>query len=91
MFRPNYKLITDHIHLSIRGRRNKQGKFDWCEAVVDAGIISGMSFFTGLGALAASNAISMLSLCVLLCASGGEFLSILAAKRRLITEPTQGC
>jgi hypothetical protein len=71
------------IHLSVRGSRTKEGKFDWVNALLDAAIISGMSFFTGLGALAAGNAITLISIVVLISATGGEFLSILATKRKL--------
>ena len=78
--------LTCKIHLSVRGVRDREGRFDWANAVFDAGIISGMSFFTGLGALAAGDAINPISVCVLVSAVGGEFLSILAAKRRLITK-----
>jgi hypothetical protein len=84
VFRPNYEALACKVHLSFKGRRNKHGRFDWGEAVIDAGIISGLSFFTGLGALAASGSVSVVGGVVLLCACGAEFLSILAAKRRLI-------
>lgn len=52
----------------MRGHRDKQGKFDWASAVLDALIISGITFFTGLGTLASSAAISPTSFCVLLSA-----------------------
>ena len=84
VFRLNYGTFAGKIHLSIHGHRNKQGKFDWASAALDAGIISGITFCTGLGTLASGNAISPTSLCVLLSAVGAEFLGILATKRGLL-------
>jgi hypothetical protein len=48
----NFEVLTSKIHISVRGHTNKQGKFDWTSAVLDAGIISGIILFTGLGTLA---------------------------------------
>ena len=84
MLKLNYETLISKIHLSLRGHRDKKGKFDWSGAVLDAGLISGITFFTGLGALASSAAISPSSLCVLLSAVGAEFFGILATKRGLI-------
>jgi hypothetical protein len=75
--------LSGHVHLSIKGRRTAEGRFDWQEAAIDAGIISGLTFFTGLGALAAGHAVNVDGLVVLFCSTGGEFLSVLAAKRKL--------
>jgi hypothetical protein len=88
MLRLNYEVIASKIHLSLRGQTDSEGKFDWHEAILDAGIISGITFFTGLGTLASSAAISLTSFCVLLSAVGTEFLGILAAKRGLIQKNT---
>ena len=68
----------------MRGHSDKRGKFDWTSAVLDAAIINGITFFTGLGTLASSCAITPESLCVLLSAVGAEFLGILATKRGLV-------
>ncbi len=84
MLKLNYESVTCRIHLSLKGHKDKQGKFDWTGAVLDASIISGITFFTGLGTLASSCAISPMSLCVLLSAVGAEFLGILATKRGLV-------
>jgi hypothetical protein len=84
VFKLNYETLTYKIHLSLRGQKDKKGKFDWSGAVLDAGIISGITFFTGLGTLASSAAISPTSICVLLSAVGAEFLGILATKRGLV-------
>ncbi len=84
MLKLNYETLACKIHLSMRGQRDKKGKFDWSGAVLDAGIISGITLFTGLGTLASSAAISPTSLCVLFSAVGAEFLGILATKRGLV-------
>lgn len=75
--------LSSYVHLSIKGRRTAEGRFDWGEAAVDAGIISGLTFFTGLGALAAGHAVNVDGLLVLFCSTGAEFLSVVAAKRKL--------
>ena len=84
MLKLNYEEIVGKIHLSMRGHCDKQGKFDWTSAVLDAAIISGITFFTGLGTLASSCAITPQSLVVLFGAVGTEFLGILATKRGLV-------
>jgi len=91
MLKPNYGNFVCKIHLSMRGHRDKEGKFDWASAVLDAAIISGITFFTGLGTLASSAAISPISLCVLLSAVGAEFLGILATKRGLVQKTVGSC
>jgi|GEM_PF-1320591 hypothetical protein len=84
MLKLNYEALASKIHLSLQGHRDSKGKFDWASAVLDAGIISGITFFTGLGTLASSCAITPDSLCVLLSAVGAEFMGILATKRGLV-------
>ena len=83
MFRLTYDALRGRIHLSLRGQRTKEGRFDWAGAVLDAALISGITFCTGLGTLASVGSISPASLCVLLSAVGAEFLGILATKRGL--------
>jgi hypothetical protein len=83
MWNLNRELITDKIHLSMKGQRTKTGKFDWTSAVLDSAIISGITACTGLGTLASCNSITLSSICVLLSAVGAEFLGVLATKRGL--------
>lgn len=87
MWRFNQDAFASRIHLSVWGNRNKQGKFDWAGAVLDSAIISGITLCTGLGTLASSGAFSPEGLVVLFSAVGVEFLSLLAAKRRLLAKP----
>jgi hypothetical protein len=84
MFKLTYEVLTSKIHLSVQGHRDSKGRFDWASAVLDAGIISGITFFTGLGTLASSAAITSESLCILLSAVGAGFRGILATKRGLV-------
>ena len=65
MLKLNYEEFACKIHLSMRGHRDKQGKFDWASAVLDALIISGITFFTGLDFGILVLAISPTSFCVL--------------------------
>jgi hypothetical protein len=84
MLKLNYETLTCKIHLSVRGQKDNKGKFDWSSAILDAGIISGITLFTGLGTLASSCALTPMSICVLFSAVGAEFLGILATKRGLV-------
>ena len=79
----NRESIISKIHLSMKGNRSKNGKFDWPSAIVDAAIITGITLCTGLGTLASANALTVSSVVVLLSAVGAEFLGILATKRGL--------
>jgi hypothetical protein len=51
---------------------------------VDAGIIAGMTFLTGLGTLSYVSALSLSAVLFLFSATGSEFLGIIAAKRGLV-------
>ena len=61
-----------------------KGQFDWRTACIDAAIIAGMTFLTGLGTLAYVSALSVSALIFLFSATGTEFLGIVAAKRGLV-------
>lgn len=71
------------IHLSIKGNVKIDGTFDWASAVLDSAILSGITFCSGLGALAAANAVSFTGIIVLISSVGAEFLGIIATKRGL--------
>ena len=76
------RALRCNVTLSVRGRRAANGEFDWKNAVMDALLISGGTFFAGLGALAAQG-ISLEGFVVLVSATGLEFVSVLAVKRNL--------
>lgn len=70
--------------LSRNGRNNSDGSFDWRDAVIDAGILSGMTFFSTLGGLAVVNLLSNPHAWVsALVAAGAQFFGVLAIKRGL--------
>jgi hypothetical protein len=83
MHKLNRPFFTNRIHLSIKGQLTPDGKFDWKEAALDAGIISSITLFTGLGALAAAGTVNVNGLIVLLSATGSVFMGIIATKRGL--------
>lgn len=89
MLKLNRSLITSRIHLSIKGQLTSDGKFDWKEASTDAGVLSSITLFAGLGALAASGALNLLGIVVLLSAVGSEFMGIIATKRGLTVPRTK--
>jgi len=76
--------FLNHITLSVQGRTDGKGKFDWGNAIADAGILSGITCLTGVSALVGSHAFSAESLLIVLSATGIEFLTFLALKRGLV-------
>jgi len=76
--------FLNRLTFSIKDNTTQEGGFDWKAACVDAGIISLITFFTGIGTLVNVDALSCNSLFVLLAACGSEFMGILAMKRGLI-------
>lgn len=69
--------------LTVKGKNNEDGSFDWSDALIDAGIYAGSSFFTGLGALFSQGALTASGFGVVACAAMVEFLGILVAKRKI--------
>lgn len=41
--------------LNRKGKNNSNGDFDWKDAVIDAGIVAGLTFFTSIGGMAVVN------------------------------------
>jgi len=74
--------------LTVRGKNNENGFFDWTDAVVDAGIMAGSTFFTALGAMMAAGRISLYEVAVCGVAGAGQFFLWLAIKRGL--RPKEG-
>jgi|GEM_PF-2002665 len=72
--------------LSIKGHRNPDGSFDWKDAIIDAGILSGLTFFTNLaGKLAIASPIVFGEALVQAVI---QFFAFLAIKRGL-TKPIE--
>jgi len=72
--------------LSRNGKNGEDGKFDWADAILDAAIMSGLTFFTTLGAMGATGLITDMkqTLLAAIISSGTEFFAILAMKRKLV-------
>jgi len=71
--------------LTIIGKNNANGDFDWRDALLDALISAGLTFFTTLGGIAVTQLVSNPTSTVIAAgvAAGGQFFAILAVKRGL--------
>lgn len=67
----------------VEGNPSAEKKFDWGDAIIDAAILSGISFF---GALAGTSVVGQASIGAAGIAAALQFLTIIAIKRRLIKE-----
>lgn len=78
--------MTFKLRLTLKGSLNGNGCFNWAEAILDAGIMSGISFMATMGGLGASGLLANPQQGILACtiAALGEFFAILAAKRGLV-------
>jgi len=72
--------------LTIKGRHNSDGSFDWADALIDASIYAGTSFFTALGALLSQGPLTIYGLEVVACAAAAEWLGFLMVKRKIVKE-----
>ena len=69
--------------LSLKGTNNADGSFNWRDAIIDAAIIAGVTFFSSLGGMALAG-IPSLEICFpALIAAGTQFCLTLAIKRGL--------
>jgi len=70
--------------LNHKGRNNPNSSFDWSDALVDAGIIGGLTFFSSLGGLGVTGLLTgpegWLAAAI---AAGTQFFLTLAIKRGL--------
>jgi len=74
--------------LTLRGRNNEGGSFDWNDTLIDAGIMAGLTFFTSLGGLGLTGAIGLREVLAAGVAAATQFFSILAIKRGLRQKST---
>jgi hypothetical protein len=72
--------------LTVKGKNNSDGSFDWADALIDASIYSGTSFFTALGALLSQGPVTLLGFEVVACAAAAEWLGFLMVKRKIVKE-----
>ena len=71
--------------LNRNGKNGENGSFDWEDAVIDAAIMAGSSFFAVLVALGAVGLLENLTVGLLAAglAAGAQFFAVLAIKRGL--------
>ena len=69
--------------LNRHGKNNNDGSFNWRDAVVDAGIVAGLTFFTSLGGMAAVAPIKEAQVVSAAVAAATQFFLFLAIKRKL--------
>lgn len=74
--------------LNRKGKNNDNGSFDWEDAIIDAAIMAGSSFFAVLVGLGAVGLLENPTTGLLAAgiAAGAQFFAILAIKRRLREE-----
>lgn len=72
--------------LNRNGKNNSNGNFDWKDAVMDAGIIAGLTFFTSLGGMAIVIPLTPQTIIGSAVASATQFFLMLAIKRGLRKE-----
>ena len=69
--------------LSIHGKVDENGNFDWKDALIDAGILACLTFCTALGGLSATGVIGARELVSATIAAATQFFMTLAIKRGL--------
>lgn len=71
--------------LHINGKNNADGSFDWKDAIADAAIMAGISFFGTLAGIGATGITTnpITGFLAAAIAAGSEFCAILAIKRGL--------
>ena len=74
--------------LNRAGKNNENGSFDWENAIIDAAIMAGCSFFAVLVGLGAVGLLENLETGLLAAgiAAGAQFFAVLAIKRGLREE-----
>ena len=69
--------------LTVRGKNNSNGDFDWPSNLVDALIMAALTFFAALGGLGATGLIANREIVAAAIAAATEFFLMLAIKRGL--------
>ena len=69
--------------LNRKGRNNEDSSFDWGNALLDAGVMAGLTFFTALGGTAVIGVPTPEGCIAAGIAAATEFFLILAIKRGL--------
>jgi len=69
--------------LCVRGKNNNDGSFNWKDAIIDAGIMASLTFFTSLGGTTAASIPTLQGVLAAGVAACTEFFLVLAIKRGL--------
>ena len=69
--------------LNRKGKNNADGSFNWKDALIDAGIVAGLTFCTSLGGMAAFTPIKESQVISAGIAAATQFFLFLAIKRGL--------
>lgn len=69
--------------LNRHGKNNEDGSFDWKDAVIDAGIVAGLTFCTSIGGMAVVTPITETQVVSAAVAAATQFFLFLAIKRGL--------
>jgi len=72
--------------LTVYGKVDSNGNFDWKDALIDAAIMAALTFFTALGGLGATGSICIREVLAAGIAGATEFFMVLAIKRGLKKE-----
>ena len=75
--------------LTRNGQTDSNGKFDWSDACIDAGIVAGLTFFTTLGASGVIGTLQPQAILTSGIAAASQFFLWLALKRGLKKETTE--
>ena len=76
--------------ISHNGKRNSDGSFNWKDALLDASIMAGVSFFSTLGALGVTQLLTGVQGWLAAgIAAGSQFFVVLGMKRGLIEKGEQ--
>lgn len=76
-------MANNQIRMSRNGIKSADGKFDWNDAIIDALIAAGMSFFATLGGLGATGLLDdpVTAILASSIAGGVSFFAWIAMKR----------
>ena len=75
--------------LSVKGQNDSNGKFDWKNAIIDAGILALFTLLTTLGGLGMTGGIGTRDLLAAGIAAGIQFFAVLATKRGLMAQQSK--
>ena len=69
--------------LNTNGKNKANGDFDWSDAIIDSGIMAGLTFFAALGGTSVADIPTVKSMIIASVAAATQFFLSLAIKRGL--------